>query len=167
MCGSVSESSSPHSPYFLKANGLLSRLPVIFSSSATSAGGGLPSYFASMGLGSSRSTCDGPPCMNSEITAFVFAVKCGVFGVTSCRSAIAAGAFSASRADSARPPKPPPSRHNASRRFNGVSTSLPLHVGKPEQLTGFDLVQMHGLLDAVGQQQGPIGREASEVAGPR
>ena len=31
----------------------------------------------SSGLGSSRSTCDGPPCMNSEIIAFAFGAKCG------------------------------------------------------------------------------------------
>ena len=50
-------------------NGLPSRLPVSFSSSATSAGGGWPSYLASIGLGSSKSTWLGPPCMNSWMTA--------------------------------------------------------------------------------------------------
>ena len=60
-----------------------SRLPVSFSSSATSAGGALPSYFASIGLGSSRSTWLGPPCMKSWITAFARAGACGGRGSTS------------------------------------------------------------------------------------
>ena len=40
----------------------------------------VPWCFVSSGLGSSRSTCDGPPCMNSEIIAFAFGAKCGLRG---------------------------------------------------------------------------------------
>ena len=46
-------------------------------------GNGLPSSSVSSGLGSSRSTWLGPPCMNSEIIAFAFGAKCGFFGVRS------------------------------------------------------------------------------------
>ena len=54
-----------------------------FSSSATSLGGGWPSYFVSIGLGSNRSTWLGPPCMKSWMTAFARAGWCEGRGRTS------------------------------------------------------------------------------------
>ena len=38
---------------------------------------GAAAFRLSSGLGSSKSTCDGPPCMNSEIIAFALGAKCG------------------------------------------------------------------------------------------
>ena len=63
--GRTSENSSPDLPCVANLNGLCSRLPVSFSSSATSAGAGLPSYLANIGFGSKRSIWLGPPCMKS------------------------------------------------------------------------------------------------------
>src|SRR3954454_9721569 len=61
----------------------------------------LPSYFARAGLGSSRSTWLGPPCMNSEIIAFAFGAWCGRFGFRSkcwrSRSGLAGSARRRSR----------------------------------------------------------------------
>src|SRR5713226_8714260 len=41
---------------------------------------GLPACWASIGLGSKVSTCDGPPFMNRKITRLARGVKCGGFG---------------------------------------------------------------------------------------
>ena len=109
-----------------------------FSSSATSLGGGWPSCFASIGLGSSRSTWLGPPCMKSWMTAFARAGMCGGRGRTS-KSRASGGGFVRLRGDSPRsaartiPPKPPPRRDNASRRVGpwGIGSCDRVGIGRP------------------------------------
>ena len=123
MCGSVSENSRPDSPCRANRYGLRSKLPVSFSSSATSLGGGWPSYFVSIGLGSNRSTWLGPPCMKSWMTALARAGMWPGRCLTSETPPAAAGASarkldSPSIAASTIPPNPPPKVDNASRRDN-------------------------------------------------
>src|SRR6266404_9506368 len=67
--GNSSLTSVPHSPYFLNLYGEASRFPVrVRSSFGRSNGNALPLSVASRGLGSNKSTCDGPPDMNRKIT---------------------------------------------------------------------------------------------------
>src|SRR5207247_2886453 len=80
--GKISDTSIPFCPYLLNWNGLgisgpgqpwrtlMSPLPV----------SGCPAYLVRAGLGSNVSTWLGPPVMNSEITAFARALKCGGLG---------------------------------------------------------------------------------------
>jgi hypothetical protein len=75
--GSSSDTAVPHWPCLANLNGLansflLARLTKL---KPKSPGASLPWPLVSSGLGSSRSTCDGPPCMNSEIIAFAFGTK--------------------------------------------------------------------------------------------
>ena len=83
--GSSSLSSMPHWPCFENFHGepkhfdeACARLSYLISP-----GNFCPSYFVSMGLGSKRSICDGPPIMNIEIIALAVGSKCGRFGVRS------------------------------------------------------------------------------------
>src|ERR1700727_2895869 len=79
-CGKMSLISMPLCPYFLKVKGDCSRLPVLRSVLTLPAGAGLPLYFASIGLGSKVSTCDGPPLRQRKMTCLALAGKCGALG---------------------------------------------------------------------------------------
>ena len=62
--GRSSLTSVPHWPCFANFHGEASRLPVLTRSSfGFSNGSGWPFIAASLGLGSNRSMCDGPPGM--------------------------------------------------------------------------------------------------------
>ena len=64
-------------PYGAKRYGEAKRLPVFVRSSfGFSNGSGWPFIAASPGLGSKRSTCDGPPDIKRKITRFARAGKC-------------------------------------------------------------------------------------------
>ena len=85
VSGSSSETSVPHCAVLGELPGLpnsflLARLTKL---NTTSPSYSVPWCFVSSGLGSSRSTCDGPPCMNSEIIAFALGAKCGGRGFRS------------------------------------------------------------------------------------
>ena len=116
--GSSSLISMPHWPRCSNLNGepkhfadACARLSYLISP-----GNFWPSYFVSIGLGSKRSTCDGPPIMKSEIIALAFGSKCGGFGVRSKRTPMSVMGFTgaASRPScfsseaSAREPRPKP-----------------------------------------------------------
>ena len=79
-CGNNSLTSIPESPYFLNLNGDLSSPVVLRSVLRSAAGGRLPLYFSSAGLGSNVSTCDGPPFMNKWITCLARGAKWAGFG---------------------------------------------------------------------------------------
>src|SRR5689334_2813220 len=73
-CGSRSLISRPDLPCFWNLNGDGSRLVVcVRISLGCSNGSGLPAYSTSLGLGSNRSTCDGPPDMNRKMTRLALA----------------------------------------------------------------------------------------------
>ena len=79
VSGRSSETSVPHCPCLANFQGvpnsfLLARLTKL---NTTSPSYSVPFRFDNSGLGSSKSTCDGPPCMNSEIMAFALGAKCG------------------------------------------------------------------------------------------
>ena len=78
-----------------------------------------PLYFASIGLGSNVSTCDGPPFKNRKITCLAFGVKCGALGASDPTSARASLPI---RHASPTAPNPFPALRNASRLV--ISTSL-------------------------------------------
>ena len=91
VSGSSSETSVPHCPCLANFQGLpnsflLARLTKL---NTTSPPYSVPCRFDSSGLGSSRSTCDGPPCMNSEIIAFALGAKCGARGLQVQREVLA------------------------------------------------------------------------------
>ena len=111
--GSSSLISMPALPCFANENFVGISPAVVRSVRRSAVAGRWPAYFMSAGFGSHRSTCDGPPVMNSRITCFAFGAKCGP---TTCVPA--ASASSASR--SARPsmPMPPHMHFSASRREN-------------------------------------------------
>ena len=67
--------SMPLWPYFWNAKGERRAAPVLRSVRRFGAGSGLPWYFASNGLGSNVSTCDGPPFMNRWTTCLALAGK--------------------------------------------------------------------------------------------
>ena len=69
--------SIPLWPYFWNLNGDGNAAPVGRSVFKVSPGRFLPAYWASSGLGSNVSTCDGPPFMNKWITCLALAAKCG------------------------------------------------------------------------------------------
>src|SRR4051794_25297601 len=72
--GKSSLISVPHLPDLLNLYGEANRLPVrVRSSFGFSNGSGLPLSIASRGLGSKRSTCDGPPDMKRKMTRLAFA----------------------------------------------------------------------------------------------
>ena len=50
---------------------------VVRSVRRSAVAGRCPAYFISAGFGSHRSTCDGPPVMNSRMTCLAFGAKCG------------------------------------------------------------------------------------------
>src|SRR5262249_36632134 len=101
-------------------------------------GTGLPAYFASDGLGSKVSTCDGPPFMKRKMIRFALGGKCGArgdSGLTARSFGSAAQSKPASAKTLARPraPKPPPMRQRTSRRERAavacsMSTSLALSI---------------------------------------
>src|SRR6516164_2005705 len=67
--GNSSLTSIPAFPCFLNLNGDGRLLTVrVRTSLGCSNGNGLPTKSASFGLGSNRSTCDGPPDMNKKMT---------------------------------------------------------------------------------------------------
>ena len=109
--GSSSLISMPPLPCFAKLNFVGIRPAVVRSVRRSAVAGRWPAYFISAGLGSHKSTCEGPPVMNSRMTCFAFGGKCGPIVCVA-----AANASSASR--SARPSMPiPPHKHfSASRR---------------------------------------------------
>ncbi len=79
VSGRSSETSVPHCPCLANFQGvpnsfLLARLTKL---NTTSPSYSVPFRFDNSGFGSSKSTCDGPPCMNSEIIAFALGAKCG------------------------------------------------------------------------------------------
>src|SRR5436309_1678884 len=78
-------------------------------------GMGLPLSYSRRGFGSKVSTCDGPPSMNRKITDFAFGVWWGVRGLSGLTAAEAF--LSASRYESARPPKPLAHLASISRRL--------------------------------------------------
>ena len=67
--------SIPLSPYFLKVNGEPRAAPVFRSVRRLGVGSVLPWYFASSGLGSNVSTCEGPPFMKRWTTCLAFGAK--------------------------------------------------------------------------------------------
>ena len=72
--GNSSLISVPHSPCLLNFQGEASRLPVcVRKSFGFAKGKGWPFIAASFGLGSKRSTCDGPPGMYKKTQRFAVA----------------------------------------------------------------------------------------------
>src|SRR5262245_37047588 len=83
--GSSSETSVPQAPRRANFQGLarsflLARLMKLYTTSPLYS---RPWCRASSGLGSSRSTCEGPPCMNSEIIAVALGANRGARGFRS------------------------------------------------------------------------------------
>src|SRR5687767_15059675 len=77
-CGNSSLTSVPHCPCFLNLYGEGRQLTVcVRTSLGCSNGSGLPAYSASLGLGSNKSTCDGPPDMNRKMMFLARAANCG------------------------------------------------------------------------------------------
>src|SRR5688572_3742094 len=72
-CGNTSLTSMPDLPYFLNSNGDGYARPV-------RPGNAESSYFASDGLGSKVSTCDGPPPAKMWMTRLALAGKWGFLG---------------------------------------------------------------------------------------
>ena len=108
MCSAVLANSSltsmPLSPYGWNLNGEGNAAPV-FRSVRSVSGSGCPACFASAGLGSNVSTCDGPPLQKKWITRFALPAKCGCFGA----NGLAASArFPSSHNRPARPRAPRP-----------------------------------------------------------
>src|SRR5438067_11326864 len=62
-------------------------LRTLKSGSLSRLGIGWPLRLVSSGLGSKRSTCDGPPYMNRQMQARALAGKCGFFGANTLGSA--------------------------------------------------------------------------------
>src|SRR5579883_265345 len=85
MCAAAVRAKSsltamPLWPYCRKAKGDPRAAPVFRSVRRLGFGRFLPWYFASIGLGSKVSTCDGPPFMNRWTTCLALPGKCGDFG---------------------------------------------------------------------------------------
>ena len=79
-CGAAARKlRCPHWPCFSNLKGLANslRLATLTKLNLTSPSYVWPSSRVSSGLGSNRSTCDGPPCMNSEIIALACGGKWG------------------------------------------------------------------------------------------
>ena len=77
-CGNSSVTSMPLSPWGRAENGEGISPPRLGRFvAAAMACGRWPAYWASIGLGSKVSTCDGPPFMNRKMTRFARAGKCG------------------------------------------------------------------------------------------
>src|ERR1700688_2437136 len=78
MFGSNSLTSVPHWPCFLNLYDDPIKLPVFVRIRAgIGKGRGLPVSLTNRGLGSSRSTCEGPPDMNRKMTRLAFAGNIG------------------------------------------------------------------------------------------
>jgi hypothetical protein len=76
VCGSRSLTSTPDLPCLLNLNGDGRQLTVrVRTSDGCSNGSGLPAYSASLGLGSNRSMCDGPPDMNRKMIRLALGVN--------------------------------------------------------------------------------------------
>src|SRR5689334_4634903 len=91
--GQTSLISRPDWPRLLNLNGEGSRLPVaVRISLGLSNGSGWPACLASDGLGSHRSTCDGPPDMNRKITRLALAAYIGRRGASGLEAAVASAA---------------------------------------------------------------------------
>src|SRR5260370_5522445 len=114
-CGSSSDSSAPDWPYFANLNldpssfelGLMNAARYPFNKSA---GGSVPSNFASCGFLSNRSRWLGAPAMNTKITRFARGANWGGLGANGLSDD---GLFSAaSPSQSPRPtaPRPTPQR---------------------------------------------------------
>ena len=92
MCGSVSENSRPRLAVLVELERALEQvagqLLVVGDLGAAAA---CRRTSSSIGLGSSRSTWLGPPCMKSWMTALAFAGACGGRGRTSNRAGTARG----------------------------------------------------------------------------
>ena len=83
----------PDSPCRAKPQGQAIRFSVVVRASlGFSKGSGWPLYFVSEGLGSNRSTCDGPPVMKRKIARLALGAKCG--GLTISGLALMARAYS-------------------------------------------------------------------------
>src|SRR5260370_71123 len=79
--GYNSEMVMPLCPNGLALNGDAISLPLLLRPVFTIVlGTGLPWYWASMGLGSKVSTCEGPPFMNKKMTRLARAAKFDAFG---------------------------------------------------------------------------------------
>ncbi len=92
------------------------------SGSLSRFGIGWPLRFVNSGLGSHRSTCDGPPYMNKQMQARALAGKCGFRGASGLGTGAAVARPAkkpswASRYVSAVPTKPPPISQRNSRRL--------------------------------------------------
>ena len=104
-------------------------------------GSGLPWYFASIGLGSNVSTCDGPPFMNRWTTCLAFPGKWGAFGAigpSGPDESVQAETVEPRRLSSARTPASPikpnpmPLRPSSSRRVRKAGLN---HYDMPIRVT--------------------------------
>ena len=75
--GSSSLISMPAFPCLANVNFVGMSPAVVRSVRRSAVAGRWPAYFISAGFGSHRSTCDGPPVMNSRMTCLAFGAKCG------------------------------------------------------------------------------------------
>ena len=110
MCSAVSANSSltsmPLWPYLLELERRGERGAGLALGRAGAFGSGLPAYFASAGLGSNVSTCDGPPFMKRWMTRFALPGKCGRFGaIGPARRVLAGGRARRSRRAAPRRPR--------------------------------------------------------------
>src|SRR5438445_6505891 len=79
ILGNSSLTSMPDWPCFLNLYGVPSRLSVLVRISlGISNGSGLPDSALRRGLGSNRSTCEGPPDMKRKMTRLALAGRCGL-----------------------------------------------------------------------------------------
>ncbi len=145
-CENSSLTSMPLAPYFWNLNGEGNAAPVLRSVIRLPVGSSLPAYFASAGLGSKVSTCEGPPLANKWITRLARGRKCGSPRRCSSRTAGSACAAVSATANCAKAndPIPRPLRTSISRRVGRETRAS--HSAR--FLSSVDIAEL------VGQQQG-------------
>src|SRR6185437_5546920 len=130
-CGNSSLTSIPLLPYLANLNGEGSSLPPPLPRLVPSFVS--PLYFASAGLGSNVSTCEGPPFINRKMTRLARGVKWGALGASGLLAPLVAACSEepsnpspASTLAKPRAPKPLPRLHSICRRFiRGCMTDAP------------------------------------------